>query len=389
MKRVFLAALAAVAVAGVASAIEPEPIETHPIPDRGTIYPPPTPGNLTPDPIDIIIGDDGEFVTNPPGWDIPSGDNSFKTAFEAMMKALETARALIEVQADIETHKALVNAALREMSAEIEANKCKCEPGSSSDDITLYYDSKAELTDAGALTIGIDVHFEGQQAEFKEHTVNFAKIAKTGRLKDAADYQACYDEARGDWMATILSYHDGQATETVVSNFHPVAFSGDYDSLTNTPTLKVEEDGEGYKLSLATGGAEEENSGSLPVVKIASTGSWNDLKDIPENATNCYTKAETDAKIDEKINAHHSSCDHGGGGGTVTNIIEGAVCDCQIKTVEDVVNNEQDPVWTQDKPGIESQLDQLQKDMKDASTKIEVLENKVGGKATVGVMEMP
>ena len=118
-------------------------------------------------------------------------------------------------------------------------------------------------------------------------TLQLAKIAASGNLKDAKDYQTCYDEAKCDWMATILSYHDGEVTDTFVTNFHSVAFSGDYNSLTNTPTYEFEEadDGEGgTKIMLVVSSGTNVASNDVGLAKVAKTGSWADIVGAPDGA---------------------------------------------------------------------------------------------------------
>ena len=429
MKRVFAIGLAAVVAVAQAWAIEPEPIETHPIPGSGTVYPPPTPEVPDPPPVTVIIGDDGNLT--PVDGELPQGDNWFETALEAMTTALKTAAAISDLKTDMERQRALVNSALRGMESEIEANKCKCDPGDGDGggDLDLYYDASADLGADGTLTVGVDVHFTGQEAAFKTATASFSKIAASGQLKDAqgtlkdikgslkdvSDYQACYDEAKGDWMATILEYHkDEPIPEGVITNFHPVAFSGDYNTLTNTPSIQVEEDGEGsFTLVLTTKSDEEEDS--INLAKVAITGKFGDLSDIPEGdldvvkdvsaggdneitisygrihfSSNGLEWAESGAPQNKtvtitcKCDCADDDDDSGGGGGGSSSSCTcqncgGGGCSCQIKNGDDVNDVEKDPEWSKWKSGeFDDWKEQIDKDVTEACAAITAICEHIG-----------
>ena len=276
--------------------------------------------------------------------------------------------------------------------------------------IDLLHAQNVTLSGTGRLSFNADTYsfsnglLQKQPSSYTRE-VDFKKIAATGNLKDADNYETCYNEAKGDWMATILSYHNGEATETVISNFHPVAFTGNYNQLTNTPTFRLvkqgDGEGEGGGITLAlTTEASSNDTDNVTLAAIAGSGSWGDLQGFPDggidyvndfymdgntvmakvfHATittngldygeeNSYRVVEV-CTLPDPCSCSTNTPSGGGGGGTNTYTY---VCDCIIKTPED----ETDPIWGREKKDYEKKTDH-EKDIEDLFDQIGGLSDRI------------
>ena len=307
MKRLIFAAFAIFALAGTSFA-EPEPGETVTTPPGGTIYPPATPENPNPNPIDVIIGDDGQLHT-PGGGDveIPGGDNSFETAIQAMYAALRGWDLAQGAWNYADSAMGQANAAMRQANAAMEEakKKGKIELG------TGYAEVMGDISfDKGSATLtvpGKKVRLEKSSREGtldivaatgQNRTATFGKLAGKDAISEADDYAdsvtAKDQKVTEDLTNLILSYHPPEegVPDEATNVLAKVAFDGDYNSLTNTPTFSFEEEevaegegGEGgTKLVLVVSSGTAVVSNDVGLAKVAKTGSWADIVGAPDGA---------------------------------------------------------------------------------------------------------
>lgn len=226
-----------------------------------------------------------------------------------------------------------------------------------------------------------------------------AKVATSGALSDVSGwpeaktaietaYSVADTQVKEDLTNMMLKYHPPEegVPDEATNILAKVAFDGDYNSLTNTPELVVEEaGGEGenktYTFRLkARGGGEGEGSGeggeqpnnSLALAAIALSGAWGDLKGMPDQDVTLVkaVAAGTDGVAVTTARYHMTTngleevagsasttgptkvcdCENGGGGGggdhSGDGDHDGGGCDCTIKTAADVRAAENDPVFT-------------------------------------------
>lgn len=130
----------------------------------------------------------------------------------------------------------------------------------------------------------------------KSATLKLKKICASGKLVDGEDYKGSVtdpiDAAKSALIDLINAYHpiDEGVPDEATNVLAKVAFDGDYNSLTNTPTFSFEEEevaegegGEGgTKLVLVVSSGTNVASNDVGLAKVAKTGSWADIVGAPD-----------------------------------------------------------------------------------------------------------
>ena len=404
MKRLIFAAFAIFALAG-ASFAEPEPGEHVTTPGYGIVYPPPTPDNPDPPPVTVIIGDDGNLI--PVDGDLPEGDNWFETALEAMTAALRAEALAQGAWNYADSAMGQANAAMRQANAAMEEakKKGKIELG------TGYAEVLGDISfDKGSATLtvpGKKVRLEKSSREGtldiaatdgQSRTATFGKLAGKDAISEADDYAdsvtAKDEKVTEDLTNLILSYHppDEGVPDEATNILAQVAFDGDYNSLTNKPSIKVEEDEDGnITLTLVTG---EDADGSMDLHTIAVSGllsdaeDWDDLDDRITALEDHVASCQCNGGGEGGGGGEGCTCEGCGGGGC-TCAAEEKQCDCQIKTAAHVNAAEVDPEAIPRVEALESRMTKVENDLATASQRLNALCEYLGKNPMPGDMNRP
>ncbi len=414
MKR-WLYALAAVAltVAPRLAEAEPELYEAVATAPSGYIWPPFDPDDPDWGPVSVTVDENGKLVGDLTKYK----DSGTQNAIQAMTMALNN-------RTDIDT---LIQG-MKELNAQVckpGCTKCRGSGGGGAklggEGVEAVFGGSfdGETLTITAPKIGFGTTAFGSIIELVpkgtvEKTVTgFAKIAGTNKITDTDDweteksaietaYTAADTQVKEDLTNLILSYHppEGGVPDEATNILAKVAFDGDYNSLTNKPTIAVTEtegeEGEeaSYQISLVPGGGEDE--GSLSLAKIAITGKWNDLKDVPDKAATLVKGVEqvteglkvtsasycvTTNGLEEVAGSSSSATIPITGGGGEGGGGQGGGCTCQIKTAADVYNAETDHVIEPRVAGLENRVTTLEEKVEARAGELVA----VGAAATIGV----
>jgi len=236
-------------------------------------------------------------------------------------------------------------------------------------------------------------------------TATFAKIAGSNKITDADDWETeksaietAYTEADAkvteDLTNLILSYHPPEegVPDEATNILAQVAFDGDYNSLTNKPSIKVEEDEDGnITLTLVTG---EDADGSMDLHTIAVSGllsdaeDWDDLDDRITALEDHVASCQCNGGGEGGGGGEGCTCEGCGGGGC-TCAAEEKQCDCQIKTAAHVNAAEVDPEAIPRVEALESRMTKVENDLATASQRLNALCEYLGKNPMPGDMNRP